>query len=218
MYGKLTEVLSRESCRVGAVRSNAGSDSTPKSNMLNFITHSYKWRWFGSKGLIIVLFWSFSVFSFLNYILRVYVESPTVTYRYSYLVCVSVVGGFFPVIGWLTDVYVGRYRAIKTSLFVLWCGAVSWCLLDLLQLTFILYHPIYHYLALCNAVLVSLALGCFMVNAIQFSVDQLLDSSSNEIISYISWLIWVYFVSKLFAGLQVCIGASAILISLFQLF
>ncbi len=182
----------------GQTSISCGNNERITSVKLNCsLKRSYQWRWFGNKGIILVLFWNFSAFAFLNYILRVYVENPAVTYRYHYFIAIAVVVTFFPVVGWLTDVYIGRYRVIKGSLLVLWCGAILWCLTDLIHLESLMSRLINHYMVICICVLVCLALGCFLVNIVQFSIDQLLDSSSNEIISFITWFVWTYYIAKL---------------------
>ena len=51
----------------------------------------------------------------------------------------------------------------------------------------------------------SIGLGNFQVNIIQFGVDQLLDSSSSDIISYITWYVWGFYLSKVVIGYTYCI-------------
>ncbi len=42
------------------------------------------------------------------------------------------------------------------------------------------------------------------MNIIQFGVDQLLDSSSSDIISYITWYVWGFYLSKVVVGYTYC--------------
>ena len=49
-------------------------------------------------------------------------------------------------------------------------------------------------------------LGGYQTNAVQFGLDQLVDASSDDISSYISWYVWMFYLSKAVVILsQMCI-------------
>ena len=154
----------------------------------------YQWRYFKKKGVAIVLFWSFTVFLVFNYLINLNVEFPMNQHKRKYWYFTGMSGAtmFFPMVGWIADVHVGRYTCIKFSMVIMWFSAI------LLFLAYAL-EPIYSCPALIIVFTVTLAIGVggFQINGIQFCVDQLLDSSSTEIISYITWYVWSYFSSYL---------------------
>ena len=99
----------------------------------------------------------------------------------------------FPLAGWLADVYVGRYQMISACLKIMWLGAILFSIKSVLQ------SSKYLYLEEIAILLLIIGLGGFQANIIQFSLDQLFDSSSFEITSlffftygHISLLTWQY--------------------------
>lgn len=163
---------------------------------------SYRWRWFRSKGVAIVLVWNFAAFAALNYLYKLRVSNRDYGNRYRYLVVISAGAVFFPAVGWLADVWIGRYRVIKSCLGLMWVGAILTCA----TYTAERYMPdvAFVVLIICSGILLGCGIGAFLVNIIQFSIDQLIDSSSVEIVSFINWYVWTYFASKLVNEILVC--------------
>ena len=97
----------------------------------------------------------------------------------------------FPLAGWLADVYVGRYQMISACLKIMWLGAILFSIKSVLQ------SSKYLYLEEIAILLLIIGLGGFQANIIQFSLDQLFDSSSFEITSFILFYVWSYFAADL---------------------
>ena len=125
---------------------------------------------------------------------------------------------FYPVIGWITDVYLTRYRAIKCSLMLLLAAAIVVVLLCALVI-FVLSEAnlntdlsIAVALALGSLVLLSAIFGngLFDANAIQFGLDQLLEASTEKLIGFIHWYYWCHEIGRL-VNLYIIIGAMAYL-------
>ena len=105
----------------------------------------------------------------------------------------------YPIFGWLADVRWGRYKMIKWTLritfaaLILSCAAlavlgyVSWGSSGSVKVT----------LSIIMYVLSTTSVGGFLANIVQFGVDQLTDASSIEVVSYLRWYIWLWFLSNI---------------------
>ena len=163
---------------------------------------SYRWRWFGNKAMLVVLLWSFSAFTLFNYVVTKHIESNgRVEHQLRYCLLVSLGAMLCPVLGWLSDAYIGRYIVIKASVIVMWITAVLLCL-DFVVFNF---YPKTLPLETVVTILLCLGLGAFQVNILQFCIDQLQDASSDEIVSFIVWYVWTYLLAKMIVYLLLCI-------------
>ena len=161
---------------------------------------SYRLRWLHSKGAILVLIWNFLAISIYHY-LQGYASQNELLARLPFIrnhsyVVISVIKLFYPIAGWLTDVYFSRYKVMRTSLWMMWIGIV-------LSVGGLLLHEVN---STANAVfgygifpvlyvLMLVGLGIFQANVIQFGVDQLLDASASEITAFVNWYVWTVFSS-----------------------
>ena len=166
---------------------------------------SYRWRWFGNKGVAIVLLWSLGAFSAFSYLLKVRVSNPTNSNAYIYLLIISVGSILFPAVGWLADVKIGRYRVVKSCLLLMWMGAILLCLTYIIHLHLYNSRTAFIVMISGSSILLASGIGGFLVNIVQFSIDQLLDSSSVEIVSFITWFMWTYFAAQTANEFLVCI-------------
>ncbi len=152
---------------------------------------TYKPRRLKHKGAILTLFWNFSVLvAFLTYLRSSKLEGIELPYQ--------IILGFstiaFPIAGFLADVYVGRYGVIKYSMLITWLAAILYVVaLILVAVTKIEWFV----MVALGAGLFSFA--AFQVNALQLGMDQLVDASSSDISSYVSWFAWAYFVADVIA-------------------
>ena len=98
---------------------------------------------------------------------------------------------FYPLAGFIADVYVGRYRMIRFSIILLWIGyaiiTVSFVLEDL-QHDMIKDNIVVNVLRGVAFLLISAGGGGFEATIIPFGVDQLQGASSAEISSYFHFL------------------------------
>ena len=157
--------------------------------------------WFiQKKGLVVVLFWSFVTFVVGSYFIGEIVYKHHHEYfRMADFFILFSAAVIFPIAGWLGDVWVGRYKAMRISMLIMWIGAF------LLSLTFVkLDHNAIKKIALA---ILLIGLSGFQANIVQFSMDQIFDSSSSEIVSCIIFYILTYFVSSVvsqFTSFCVC--------------
>ena len=116
------------------------------------------------------------------------------------LLCFAVSQGIayllYPLLGWLSDVYFTRYKVIRLA-FITMSIAVSVAVLVTLA---ILIDDGLTYKTVSSIILLTLitpglltmvlSLGLFEANVIQFGMDQLLESSSDQLSSFIHWYYW----------------------------
>ena len=97
-------------------------------------------------------------------------------------------GLLLPIGGWLADAYFGRYRVICLGMWTMWFGAMmNGCSLVIGEV-FLTYGS--HgdpWVSFACRVIMGAGFGAFQANIIQFGIDQLMDASSTEVKSFISW-------------------------------
>ena len=119
-------------------------------------------------------------------------------------VFVFIVTSFFsPMVGLLTDIRFGRYRSILYSSYCIFPGFA----LYILALICVILSLVYIRSASLPIGIIGFLLGLpllfcfatFTVNGIQFRMDQLHDSPTQDLVIYIHWYVWIYYLSALIA-------------------
>ena len=143
------------------------------------------------KGAVIILLTSFVTHWLLTLDMR---NSIIVSLPYdSFVVTSSIVSGIlliYPLIGWIADVCINRYRAIKYS--------VTLMTLEMFLVLILLF--IHGHTSVENKILgvvysllgmsFIFTFGFFEANVIQFGLDQLLGASSSQLSTFIHWYFW----------------------------
>ena len=147
---------------------------------------TYKPRRIKNKGAILVLMWNYLIMSEF-YLLMHYNE---IKYDRVW----QLVGGFtLPVAGWLADIYVGRYKLLSCSTWIMWFSTVAATISLTMAQFFEAYSLINGKVFLVILVIMAIGLGGFQANIIQFGLDQLYDASTTEIKTFITWHIFTIF-------------------------
>ena len=146
---------------------------------------SYQIRKVRNKGALIVLIWNYLATT-LFYFLASHV--PKFDHRPYFIVCCFTL----PTAGWLADVYLGRYKVIRWSMWIMWTAAVLATVSSVAEQMVNSYHHVHTYVVLVLFAIASIGLGTFWANVIQFGLDQLQDASTTEITAFISWFMWTY--------------------------
>ena len=153
-------------------------------------------NWLKNKGAILVLIWSFLCFSVYQYFTLSSSRDPS-RKRLTTADLVAV-GLLFPIGGWLADAYFGRYRVIRFGMWTMWFGAMMNGFSLVIGKVFLTYGT--HgdpWVSFACRVIMGAGFGAFQANIIQFGIDQLMDASSTEIKSFITW----YIMSTTFSGI-----------------
>ena len=120
----------------------------------------------------------------------------------------------YPVIGWVTDVFLTRHAVLKCSLILLTTMAgISLFILSILEVYFSTAQNFDNYLALIGCFGVSLIIlmmivfikGLFDANALQFGLDQFLEGTTQQLIAFIHWYYWTHEIGQLLI-FYICIG------------
>ena len=112
----------------------------------------------------------------------------------------------YPLLGYIADVCLTRYRTIKCSLIMLIVGCTIAGMLEsfiCILLTPIeslnnikLFHQIKTYIEITPVLLIlaliTTGVGLFEANAIQFGLDQLLEAPTPKLIAFIHWYYWTH--------------------------
>ncbi len=151
-------------------------------------------RNFHSKSALLILVWTVFPFTVL--------ESP-IFYRTSDIPYIIVMSLLFPIAGFVSDVFLSRHSVIRYSL------RLSWLLLLLYYTLLTLQQYVWEfidstYLEIFKF-LTFIGVAGVLTNTFQFGIDQLIDASSSDITSYISWYMWTFFCVLAFIPLvEIC--------------
>ena len=110
---------------------------------------------------------------------------------------------FFPLAGFIADVYVGRFKTLFTSLWLIWTAslvtsagaAVIYLIKTDTQLVEGLKIPL---IVLGSIFGLGMAVGLagFEANVVQFGTDQLLEAPGEELSFFIHWYVWADYVGN----------------------
>ena len=77
---------------------------------------TYKIRTFKSKGATLLIIWNTLVMNLLYYLLK-----QTSLQGVHFIALLFTL----PIAGWLADVYLGRYKVIQWSMWIMWVGSIA---------------------------------------------------------------------------------------------
>ena len=157
-------------------------------------------KWVKSKGAILVVIWTFlstTVFHFLRDI-NGHTGNPTgSTVHVSPGAIILVLSAIlYPIGGWVADTYVGRYKMIRSCVWIMWVGAIFITIGEIVADVNTTYDKsIREYVIYIMGVIMAIGLGGFQSNIIQLGTDQLTDASSTEITSFITLYVLAIYAS-----------------------
>ena len=145
----------------------------------------YQIRRVKNKGAVLVLVISYLVIG-IFYFLMIAVDHSINVYR----VWLIPFGITTAIAGWLTDAFIGRYKVICCSIWIMWLLMIAITVSAVVgQLNEIYHHYEKHIIQTSLFCLISIGLGAFQSNIIQLGLDQLHDASTTEIKSFIVWYV-----------------------------
>jgi peptide/histidine transporter 3/4 len=153
----------------------------------------YQMRRLKNKGAILIVFWNFLVWSVYNSNTNSAFGLENITGVHNNLsvlfFVVQAIGGaiLMPLVGWLADVRIGRFKVIRWSFCIMWVSSLVMTLSCVLAQAIESYNGVHTKLSLVFVVAMGVGFCGFQANIVQFGVDQLLDASTIEITSFIAW-------------------------------
>ena len=190
---------------------SGASEETPLLPVVRSSTRKTKHSCFtrpcciGSKAARLILLWNFAVLlSYKSfYDINTYFQVRHATVLPILLpIIFTFIAVFSPVAGLLTDIKFSRVKAVRcTSYTILVMALVTFVAIILIsifdyglprQSRTVIFITIWSILAIMVTVYV-----VFIINGIQFGMDQLHDSPTEDSILYIHWYVWIYYTCSL---------------------
>ena len=103
---------------------------------------------------------------------------------------------FYPLCGWIAEVFFTKFRMIKWSFIVMLISSIMMSISGILFFATRIAHTLRSCVLVC-IVTGLLGLGIYEANAIQFGMDQMLESSSEQLSSFIHWHFWCVHIGPL---------------------
>ena len=163
---------------------NQGINRKDKLNVCCNVEH-YQIRRVKNKGALLVLVISYLVTSIFYFLVSFAAHKPV--YQI-WLIPFSITTA---IAGWLTDAFIGRYKVIHCSIWIMWLLMIAITVSAIAGQLNEIYHHYDKYIVQTSLFcLMSIGLGVFQSNnIIQFGLDQLHDASTTEIKSFIVWYV-----------------------------
>ena len=163
-----------------------------------------------SKAARLILLWNFAVLlaskMFYDINIFAFFISSTVLYYVPSLTFVAVLS---PVAGLLTDIRFSRAKVVICNSYVIIVKIIILFIATAFFFTFLNRYNYYAnnkyivFISISVALLVVVTFYVvFMINAIQFGMDQLHDSTTEDSILYIHWYVWTYYICSLISQIS----------------
>ena len=159
----------------------------------------------GSKAARLILLWNFAVLLAYN----MFYDINSMYFKIGSMILFPILPFTFitvlsPVAGLLTDIRFSRAKVVICNSYVIIVKFIILFIVLASLLTF-LYHFADERRVRVNIIIVAFSIlfimvivyVVFIINAIQFGMDQLHDSPTEDSILYIHWYVWIYYTSSL---------------------
>ena len=205
------------------------NESLSSFRIIRYTLKQYKpkYRLLKNKGTILVVLWSCLVNNVFQFLV---VGSKTLSHNQnevshfpSGIILISL-ALLFPLGGWLADSYLGRYKVVRYSTWIMWISIITmtvWCILDEYVIGEHNNTRVAIDVVLC--IVLGIGLGGFQANIVQLGIDQLTDASSTEITSFITSYVFTLFssgilfpfVNNCYANLGITTNISTLLVLMY---
>ena len=156
-----------------------------------------------NKATYVILVWHFAILLgyklICNFDSYVQIEINSAI-TYIAIIIFSTIAIFSPVIGILADIKLTRYRTVLCSSYFILVQIVVVLMAGVAAIIIFVPKPdikVSPIAQIAAAILVGItAIPCivFLINGFHFAMDQLLNSSTNELIKFIHWYVWANYV------------------------
>ena len=152
---------------------------------------------YNRKRAVMVLTWQFVLHFIYSFVLN---GLDSKLRKFAYVAFIVI-----PLSGWIADSWTGRYRVIKFCFKIMWLASLALSVTYLVKYLQDRENLAVNIIQIGMLFMLHVFMGCSYVNIIQFTMDQLQDASSVDIITCIEWLSWSYFSSvSIAAVIQHC--------------
>ena len=172
------------------ISSQKGMHSEEKVEQRVCCKPSYRIRKLRNKGAIMILIWNFLATSTYYYLGKA-ANLPHAIHVGKYAFVFTI-----PLAGWLADVYIGRYKVIHWSIWIMWIGSILATASSVVAQLVENYNKINIIISFVIGLAIAIGLGGYQANIIQFGLDQLHDASTTEVMAFIRWYVWTVFSSR----------------------
>ena len=161
-----------------------------------------------SKAALIIMVWHFAVLLGykLLYNFDTYVQVKNDSFAiYISMIVLGTVAVFSPFIGLLADIKLSRYKTVLCSTYIIIVQIVA---VLMIGVAFLITLSLKEYsinlpvsievLGIALMGTTTIAYIVFLINGFHFAMDQLLNLSTDEIIKFIHWYVWISYVCILF--------------------
>ena len=160
-----------------------------------------------SKAARLILLWNFAVLlaCTMFYDINAYIQvSHSIVLPILVPSCFIFIGMLSPVAGLLTDVKFSRFKAVLCTSYIILVKISTFLLLTLISAVVIF--KAYKHTNIRNEIVIPLycvllimvtVYMIFIINGIQFGMDQLHDSPTEDSILFIHWYVWIYYICSL---------------------
>lgn len=156
---------------------------------------AYRVKWLKNKGAILIIIWSYLISSVFHLLRNGYGDTDKVqTNPLGIILAAAFL--FFPIGGFLADVYFGKYKMIRYSMWIMWTCVILITFSELLAQWSIIYHNQVRLPIICIlAGAIAISFGGFQSNIVQFGISQLSTASTIQITSFITWYVLTLYIS-----------------------
>ena len=156
----------------------------------------YRARRVRSKGAVLVIIWYLLASACAQSVVFIVQTITTFIGGYNFETVNGVVSALLMVFaGWLADVYFGRYKVMKVSIWIMWLGSVGGTLL-LVIYSLSSVDALKYFSIVVAYACVTIGSSGLSVNAIPFGTDQMLGASSEIISAFIHWFVWAMYTGR----------------------
>ena len=122
--------------------------------------------------------------------------------------------------GWLADVHFGRYKVMRTCMWLVWVSSVAGVVVLIIQSLTL--QTAFRYILLLPRFCQLVACAAYVANVIPFGTDQIFYASSDEVSAFVNWYVWTWFagywISDVCNSIFKCANLDVLAAELFQFF
>ena len=163
-----------------------------------------------SKAARLILMWNFSVFLAYNMFYNTNVFFLHLNHSFWFpILPLTFIAVLSPVAGLLTDIRFSRVKVVICNSYVIIVKIIIFFIIAASLLTFLYKNAhdrhvrfIIRIIGIGIIVIMVIVYVMFIINAIQFGMDQLHDSPTEDSILFIHWYVWTYYICSLIT--QIC--------------